>query len=80
MTEQEEILSGEVERLKLYHDLAVEKTETIRTLEQQLSICKEGKRHLEFIYGRLKQKHGESENIDYMIRFKEIIDNIPNKE
>lgn len=32
------------------------------------------KEHLEFIYGRLIEVHQERDNVDYMIRFKKIID------
>ena len=30
--------------------------------------------HLKWIYGRMVKIHGENENVDYMRRFKEIID------
>lgn len=32
------------------------------------------KEHLEFIYGRLIEVYQERDNVDYMIRFKKIID------
>ena len=32
------------------------------------------KEHLEFIYGRLIEIYQEKDNVDYMIRFKKIID------
>lgn len=32
------------------------------------------KQHLEFIYARLRHVYHESENIDFMIKFKQIID------
>lgn len=32
------------------------------------------KEHLEFIYGRLIEVYQEKDNVDYMIRFKKIID------
>ena len=38
------------------------------------------KRHLEYIYTRLVNVYDESENIDYMIRFKEIIDDLQLQE
>ena len=30
--------------------------------------------HLQFIYARMKLKHGENENVDYMRRFRDIIE------
>ena len=36
-------------------------------------------KHLEWVYLRMKHVHNENENVDYMIRFKEILDNINNK-
>jgi len=36
--------------------------------------------HLEWVYGRMKNVHGENENLDYMIRFKSIIDDLKSKE
>lgn len=38
------------------------------------------KKHLEFLYLRLIKVHGENENYDYMIKFKEIIDSISLEE
>jgi len=35
---------------------------------------KKDKQHLEFIYARLRHVYHESENIDFMIKFKQIID------
>ena len=32
-------------------------------------------KHLEWIFGRMRDIHGENENYDYMIRFREIIEN-----
>lgn len=32
--------------------------------------------HLKFLYDRLIHVHGENRNYDYMIKFKEIIDNL----
>lgn len=34
----------------------------------------DNKRHLQFIYDRLRFVYGENKNIDYMRKFKEIID------
>lgn len=36
--------------------------------------------HLNFIYNRLKNVYNENENIDYMITFKNIIDNLQLQE
>lgn len=46
--------------------------------DQQLAAFKEKmcKNHLQFIYARLLSKHAEHERIDYMIKFKEIIDQL----
>jgi hypothetical protein len=33
------------------------------------------KEHLDFIYNRMLEVHGENENVDYMLKFKSIIDN-----
>jgi hypothetical protein len=32
------------------------------------------KEHLDFIYNRLLEVHGEKENVDYMLKFKNLID------
>jgi hypothetical protein len=32
--------------------------------------------HLEWIYGRMIYVHGENENVDYMIRFREILEQL----
>jgi hypothetical protein len=32
--------------------------------------------HLEWIYDRMKNVHNENENYDYMIKFREIIDDL----
>jgi hypothetical protein len=34
--------------------------------------------HLEWIYDRMKNVHNENENYDYMIKFREIIDDLKN--
>jgi len=34
------------------------------------------KEHLQFIYQRMRLNHGESSNVDYMIKFEEIINNL----
>jgi hypothetical protein len=46
--------------------------------DQQLAEFKEkiSKNHLQWIYARMVAKHGENENYDYMLRFKEIIDSL----
>ena len=36
----------------------------------------EDKKHLEWIYNRMKYVHAENPNYDYMIKFREIIDKI----
>jgi hypothetical protein len=33
-------------------------------------------KHLEWIYERMKQVHNENEGYDYMVRFRDIIDNL----
>lgn len=38
------------------------------------------KTHLEFIYNRLKNVYNENENIDYMLKFKNIIDDLQLQE
>lgn len=40
------------------------------------SMNQSDKKHLEWIYGRLQYVHGEDPNVDYMRRFKQIIDKI----
>lgn len=32
--------------------------------------------HLEWIYDRMKSVHNENENLDYMIKFREVIDSL----
>jgi hypothetical protein len=32
--------------------------------------------HLEWIYERMRHVHGENENVDYMIRFREILEQL----
>jgi hypothetical protein len=39
---------------------------------------KENKQHLEWIYNRLIEIHNENPNYDYMLKFKEIIENYGN--
>lgn len=34
--------------------------------------------HLEWIYQRMKNVHGEDENVDYMLKFREVIDSLKN--
>ena len=41
-------------------------------------LYKKTKIHLEFIYNRLINKYNENKNYDYMIKFKEIIDDMDN--
>jgi hypothetical protein len=36
--------------------------------------------HLQWIYDRLINKHGEKPNVDYIIRFKSIIDDMQQEE
>jgi hypothetical protein len=43
------------------------------------NLTKEDIEHLEFIYQRLAEKHGENKNVDYMIRFNDIIEKIYNQ-
>ena len=36
--------------------------------------------HLEFIYNRMAEVHGENKNYDYMLRFASIIDDMRDKK
>ena len=38
------------------------------------------KEHLQWMYSRMRLVHGEKKNLDYMKRFKEIIDNLKEKK
>jgi hypothetical protein len=44
-----------------------------KTALENEKISKEDINHLKWIFDRLKDFHNENENIDYMIKFKEII-------
>lgn len=64
---------------KIQNDFAVITTPEIKEEEPKKEIKKErssDKEHLEFIYARLRHVYHENENIDYMLRFKKIIDKI----
>lgn len=39
-----------------------------------------GSSHLNFIYNRMKDIHGENENFDYMLKFKEVIKMLEDQE
>jgi hypothetical protein len=62
-----------------------EEQESIQILKEakeqamELTSNKEDIEHLEWLYNRMLNVHGENENYDYMIRFKNIIDKFKNK-
>lgn len=47
-------------------------------LAERLKKKQENIIHLEWIYDRMKNVHNENENYDYMIKFREIIDDLKN--
>jgi hypothetical protein len=50
----------------------------LRELAERLKKKQENIIHLEWIYDRMKNVHNENENYDYMIKFREIIDDLKN--
>jgi hypothetical protein len=58
----------------------INKTEKEKATElaERLKKKQENIIHLEWIYDRMKNVHNENENYDYMIKFREIIDDLKN--
>jgi len=50
----------------------------LNELAESLKRKQENIIHLEWIYDRMKNVHNENENYDYMIKFREIIDDLKN--
>jgi hypothetical protein len=50
----------------------------LNELAESLKKKQENIIHLEWIYNRMKNVHNENENYDYMIKFREIIDDLKN--
>jgi len=50
----------------------------LQELAERLKKKQENIIHLEWIYDRMKNVHNENENYDYMIKFREIIDDLNN--
>ena len=50
----------------------------LQELAERLKKKQETIIHLEWIYDRMKNVHNENENYDYMIKFREIIDDLKN--
>jgi hypothetical protein len=50
----------------------------LNELAESLKKKQENIIHLEWIYDRMKNVHNENENYDYMIKFREIIDDLKN--
>jgi hypothetical protein len=50
----------------------------LREIAERLKKKQENIIHLEWIYDRMKNVHNENENYDYMIKFREIIDDLKN--
>ena len=48
----------------------------LNELAERLKKKQENIIHLEWIYDRMKNVHNENENYDYMIKFREIIDDL----
>ena len=48
----------------------------LNELAESLKKKQENIIHLEWIYDRMKNVHNENENYDYMIKFREIIDDL----
>ena len=50
----------------------------LQELSERLKRKQENITHLEWIYDRMKNVHIENENYDYMIKFREIINDLKN--
>jgi hypothetical protein len=50
----------------------------LNELAESLKKKQENIIHLEWIYDRMKNVHNENENYDYMIKFREIINDLKN--
>jgi hypothetical protein len=50
----------------------------LQELAERLKRKQENITHLGWIYDRMKNVHNENENYDYMIKFREIIDDLKN--
>ena len=48
----------------------------LQELSERLKRKQENITHLEWIYDRMKNVHNENENYDYMIKFREIINDL----
>ena len=48
----------------------------LQELSERLKRKQENIAHLEWIYDRMKNVHNENENYDYMIKFREIINDL----